>query len=99
MTAESQRRRAVPVLVPTPAERGYTYAVPDGMYVPPGAIVRVPLGPREVAGIAWDGDVEEIDAKKLRPISHVFDCPPIPEPMRRFVAAMTSARDDPGSIA
>ena len=44
-----------------PAERPYTYAVPDGMAVVPGSIVRVPLGPREVAGIVWDGDGDEVD--------------------------------------
>ena len=80
-----QRRQAVPVLVPMPAERPYTYAVPDGMTVVPGSIVRVPLGPREVAGIVWDGDADAVDPKKLRPISEVFDCPPIDQDMRRFV--------------
>ena len=67
------------------AERPYTYAVPAGMRVVPGSIVRVPLGPRQVAGIVWDGAVENIDAKKLRPIEQVFDCPPIDRSMRRFV--------------
>ena len=56
----------VPVLVPMPAERPYTYAVPDGMAVVPGSIVRVPLGPREVAGIVWDGPGEAVDAQKLQ---------------------------------
>lgn len=85
MTADSPRTRAAPVLVPMPAERAYSYAVPDGMQVVPGSIVRVPLGPREVAGIVWDGPVEAVDPKKLRPIAHVFDCPPITEHMRRLV--------------
>jgi primosomal protein N' (replication factor Y) (superfamily II helicase) len=85
MTSESRGRRAVPVLVPMPAERPYSYAVPDDMNVVPGSIVRVPLGPREVAGIVWDSATEEIEAKRLRPISQVFDCPPVPDDMRRFV--------------
>ncbi|TGS49569.1 primosomal protein N', partial [bacterium M00.F.Ca.ET.179.01.1.1] len=68
-----------------PAERPYTYAVPAGMRVVPGSIVRVPLGPRQVAGIVWDGAVETVDARKLRPIEEVFDCPPIDRAMRRFV--------------
>ncbi len=55
---------AAPVLVPMPAERPYTYAVPDGMRVVPGSIVRVPLGPRQVAGIVWDGAVEKVDAEE-----------------------------------
>src|SRR5690349_21856726 len=77
--------RTVPVLVPTPADRPYSYAVPPGMAASPGAVVRVPLGPRHVAGIVWDGEGEAIDAGKLRPIEHVFDCPPIRPEMRRFV--------------
>ncbi|MEW6632133.1 MAG: primosomal protein N' [Pseudomonadota bacterium] len=85
MIEDSPFVAAAPVLVPMPAERPYTYAVPAGMRVVPGSIVRVPLGPRQVAGIVWDGTVETVDAKKLRPIEEVFDCPPIDKAMRRFV--------------
>ncbi|MER9015181.1 primosomal protein N' [Mesorhizobium sp. M0898] len=85
MMEDSPFVAAAPVLVPMPAERPYTYAVPAGMRVVPGSIVRVPLGPRQVAGIVWDGAVEKVDAKKLRPIEQVFDCPPIDRAMRRFV--------------
>jgi primosomal protein N' (replication factor Y) len=91
---------AVPVLVPMPAERPYTYAVPAGMHVEPGSIVRVPLGPRQVAGIVWDSACETVDAKKLRPIEQAFDCPPIGKEMRRFVdwiAAYTLS--PPGMVA
>ncbi|MCV0394224.1 MAG: primosomal protein N' [Rhizobiaceae bacterium] len=85
MSKDSPRRAVVPVLVPMPAERPYSYAVPEGVEAPPGAIVRVPLGPREVAGIVWDGPGEAIEPKRLRAISQVFDCPPIPDDMRRFI--------------
>jgi primosomal protein N' (replication factor Y) (superfamily II helicase) len=85
MMEDSPFVAAAPVLVPMPAERPYTYAVPTGMRVVPGSIVRVPLGPRQVAGIVWDAAVEKVDAKKLRPIEQVFDCPPIDRAMRRFV--------------
>ena len=75
----------VPVLVPLPADRPYSYTVPEGMSVRPGSIVQVPLGPRQVAGVVWDGPTDAVDTKKLRPIIHVFDCPPLDETMRRFV--------------
>ncbi|MBO0661533.1 primosomal protein N' [Jiella sp. MQZ9-1] len=75
----------VPVLVPLPSDRPYSYTVPEGMAVRPGAIVQVPLGPRQVAGVVWDGPIDAIDAKKLRPITHVFECPPLDETMRRFI--------------
>ncbi|BCH21756.1 primosomal protein N' [Mesorhizobium sp. L-8-3] len=100
MKEDSPKSRAAPVLVPMPAERPYTYAVPDGMTVVPGSVVRVPLGPREVAGIVWDGPGEAVDPRKLRPIAQVFDCPPIDEASRRFVdwiAAYTLAA--PGMVA
>jgi primosomal protein N' (replication factor Y) len=85
MTEDSQKRRTVPVLVPVPAAEPYSYAVPKGMAVRPGSIVRVPLGPRQVAGIVWDGDCGNVEPGKLRPVAEMFDCPPIEEPMRRFV--------------
>lgn len=100
MKADSPVWKAVPVLVPMPAERAYTYAVPEGMSVAPGSIVRVPLGPREVAGIVWDGPGEAVDPKKLRPISHVFDCPPVEADMRRFVDwVSTYTLSPPGMVA
>ncbi|NGO49715.1 primosomal protein N' [Allomesorhizobium camelthorni] len=100
MKQDSPPLLAVPVLVPMPAERPYTYAVPVGMHVEPGSIVRVPLGPRQVAGIVWDSACETVDAKKLRPIVQAFDCPPIGKEMRRFVdwiAAYTLS--PPGMVA
>jgi len=98
MSKDSQS--VVPVLVPMPAERPYSYAVPEGVAVRPGAIVRVPLGPREVAGIVWDTPTDAVDPKKLRPISEVFDCPPIEEPSRRFVDWVASyTLSPPGLVA
>ncbi len=77
--------KTVPVLVPTPVDRPFSYGVPEGMSVRPGSIVRVPIGPREVAAVVWDGEGETVDPKKLRPISEVFDCPPLEDKARRFV--------------
>src|SRR5215468_11103480 len=100
MKADSLAVRTVPVLVPMPAERPYSYCVPAGMTVEPGSIVRVPLGPREVAGIVWDGSSDEVDPKKLRPISEVFDCPPIDEATRRFVDWVSAyTLSPPGMVA
>jgi len=100
MTRDSQSGRTVPVLVPMPAERPYSYAVPDGMIVEPGSIVRVPLGPREVGGVVWDGACDEVSAKKLRPISEVFDCPPLSEHSRKFVDWVSAyTLTPPGMVA
>lgn len=100
MEKDSGTSRVIPVMVPMPAERPYSYAVPEGMAVAPGSIVRVPLGPRQVAGIAWDGDGGTVDPKKLRPIEAVFDCPPISEEMRRFVEWISAyTLSPPGMVA
>ncbi|TPW30832.1 primosomal protein N' [Martelella alba] len=94
-------KRTVPVLVPLPVAGPYSYAVPEGMAVGPGSIVQVPVGPRQLIGVVWDqGDGDGVDPKKLRPITHVFDCPPVSDEMRRFidwVAAYTLS--PPGLIA
>jgi len=99
MTQDSPPRQ-VAVLVPMPAPGPLSYALPEGMVAEPGSIVRVPLGPRLVAGIVWDQTGDPVDSRKLRPVDHVFDCPPIPEAMRRFVdwvAAYTLS--PPGYVA
>jgi primosomal protein N' (replication factor Y) len=94
------KARSAPVLVPMPAERPYTYAVPDDMDVVPGSIVRVPLGPREVAGVVWDTETDPVDPKKLKAISEVFDCPPIDHDTRRFVDWISSyTLSAPGMVA
>ncbi len=100
MRVDSPNPSTVPVMLPMPAERPYSYGVPDGMAVSAGSIVRVPLGPREVAGIVWDGAADEVDPVRLRPISRAFDCPPIDADTRRFVdwvAAYTLS--PPGMVA
>lgn len=93
--------RVVPVLVPMPADKAYSYLVPDGMAVQPGSIVQVPLGPRQVAGVVWDAiDEPAVDPKKLKSITQVFDCPPLSKDMRAFldwVAAYTLS--PPGLVA
>lgn len=100
MTRDSKHRRTVPVLVPMPAERPYSYAVPEGMAVEPGSIVRVPLGPREVGAVVWDGVCDDIEARKLRPISELFDCPPLTAESRRFVDwVSTYTLTPPGMVA
>ena len=80
--------KVVPVVVPIPADRPYSYAVPDGVSVRPGDIVQVPLGPRKVAGVVWDApeaDDGDVDPKKIRALEQKFDCPALPEEMRRFI--------------
>lgn len=79
----------VDVLLPIPAERAYSYSVPEEMHVSPGDFVQVPLGPRKVAGVVWDraddAAAKPVDPSKLRAIEHRFDCPPVSSELRRFI--------------
>jgi primosomal protein N' (replication factor Y) (superfamily II helicase) len=94
-------RRVVPVLVPMPAPKPYSYAVPEGMAVEPGSIVQVPLGPRQVLGVVWDGiDDGSVDPKKLKAITRAFDCPPLTKDMRTFLDWVASYTvSPPGLVA
>src|SRR5919109_2585102 len=64
------------------------------------APVLVPMPPREGAGFVWDGSSDEVDPRRLRPISEVFDCPPIDESTRRFVDWISAyTLSPPGMVA
>lgn len=85
METDSQPRQIVAVMVPMPAPGPYSYLAPDGIRLRPGDIVEVPLGPRRVAGIVWDGGAEAIEAARLKKVIRRFDVPPIEPAMRRFI--------------
>ncbi len=93
--------RVVPVLVPLPVPGAYSYAVPEGVHVEPGSVVQVPVGPRQLIGVVWDGENDDrLDPKKLRPITLVFDCPPLSKEMRDFVDWVASyTLSPPGLVA
>ena len=78
-----------PVLVQTPAHSQVagplTYT--SGQALPPGTLVRVPLGQREVLGVVWDGAPESAPGAALRPITAVLDAlAPLPADWRALVA-------------
>lgn len=74
------------VLLPLPLADAYDYRRPDGLAVPPGAFVAVPLGGRDVVGVAWDGEPDPaLPEHRLRNILAVLDAPPMTGALRRFV--------------
>ncbi len=75
----------VPVLTPVALEATYSYAVPDGMALAPGDVVVVPLGPRTVLGVVWDGEPDQVARRKLRPVEARLSGPAMSAAMRRFV--------------
>ena len=80
---------SVAVAVETPQHTGLgaplDYAA--GASLPPGTLVRVPLGRRDVPGIVWDRP-EGLEAPaELRPVREVLSAlPPLGEPWRQLVS-------------
>ncbi|WP_448585973.1 primosomal protein N' [Thermaurantiacus sp.] len=63
------------------------YAVPEGLACAPGDVVEVPLGPRRVMGIAWDGPGDRaLPEARLRPILRRLDLPPVGAALRQTIA-------------
>ncbi len=65
------------VAVDSPIQHALSYACAGGL--PPGTLVRVPLGKRQVGGVvlsAAPAATSEVPARKLKPISTVFECLP-----------------------
>ncbi len=92
-TGKGRRRRGacarVHVLVPLPLDGTYDYAADPSLGLAPGDYVRVPLGPRQVVGVVWDGPVgtgRQVPEARLRAVIERLDLPPLPEVSRRFVA-------------
>jgi len=77
--------KTVSVLVPVPHQASLSYTVPKEMTPQPGSIVRVPLGRREISGIVTHTTPDKIAPEKLRPITKLFDCPPISRELLRFI--------------
>ncbi len=75
----------VRVLLPLPLHGAYDYTVPADMALRPGDFVRVPLGPRELCGVVWDGEAGDVSEAKLKPVAELLPAPPLKEELRRFV--------------
>jgi primosomal protein N' (replication factor Y) len=73
----------VSVLVPVAVDAPYTYASDRPLSA--GTIVAVPLGPRLVIGAVWPAAPDAVAPKKLREVEHIYDAPPLPEALVRFV--------------
>jgi primosomal protein N' (replication factor Y) (superfamily II helicase) len=71
------------VLVPVAVDRPYTYGCDRPL--PPGSLVVVPLGPRQVIGAVWPTPPDAVDPARLREVAHVYDAPPLPAELVRFV--------------
>jgi primosomal protein N' (replication factor Y) len=98
--APRQARDRVRVLLPLPLPAPLDYGIAAGETAPEaGSFVRVALGPRELVGVVWEGEGDEVADERLKPIVGVLPAPPLPPELRRFierVAAYTLA--PPGAV-
>ncbi|MDD2881152.1 MAG: primosomal protein N' [Rhodoferax sp.] len=87
-----------PVLVHTPAYSQMAGALTylSDSPLPPGTLVRVPLGQRELLGVVWDtapqdGATSPLDPAKLRPIAAALDAlPPLSANWRALISFAAS---------
>jgi primosomal protein N' (replication factor Y) len=97
--ASSHTSSSVGVLLPLPLAGAYDYALPDGLDLPDGSFVRVPLGRREVIGVIWGAAGGEVAPGRLKAILGALEAPPLGRPLRDFidwVAAYTLS--PPGAV-
>lgn len=71
----------VSILLPYRFDKAFTYESPVSL--PPGSLVRVPLGRRTVVGVVWDDLPDE--TVKTRLILEVLDFKPLPKNLLRFI--------------
>lgn len=75
------------ILFTLPLPEPFDYTVPDGMVLEPGSYVAAPVGPYDRLGMVVEVLSDEAGTgRKLKPVSHVYDVPPMTGPMREFLA-------------
>ena len=82
----ASKKPQVRVLVPLAVPKAYSYALPEGMTLAPGDVVRVPLASKVCTGVVWDGAGDgDIDEKRLRYVQEHLPVRPIPKELRTFI--------------
>ncbi|SEA88917.1 primosomal protein N' [Rubrimonas cliftonensis] len=86
---------SVAVALPVPVDRLFDYAAPADLFPggppPPGALVEAPLGSGRTVGVVWGpggaswGGASDPPAA-LKPLIRALEAPPLPEPLRAFIA-------------
>ena len=87
-TSSGGGQRRVKVLLPLPLGAPYDYILPPALDAGPGAVVRVPLGTREVTGVVWvtaEAADTEIDPAKLKPVRAVMPVRPFTATLRHLI--------------
>ena len=75
----------VAVRLPLPLTDAYDYKVPEGLTLAAGDFVRVPLGPRRMAGVVWGKGSGDVPEAKMKAVVARLDVPPMTHEARAFV--------------
>lgn len=75
------------ILFTLPLPEPFDYTVPEGMALEPGRYVSAPVGPHDRLGMVVEVLGDEAGAgRKLKPVTAVYEAPPMGAPMREFLA-------------
>ena len=83
--AGAQAGAIADVLMPVALDTAYSYAVPPGMALEPGAFVEAPLGPRMALGVVWALRPAPQGASNLKSIAARVDAAPLNQHLRDFI--------------
>ena len=75
----------VAVRLPLPLTDAYDYRVPAGLTLAAGDFVRVPLGPRRMAGVVWGPGTGDVPDAKMKEILGRLDAPSMTAEAMAFV--------------
>src|SRR5260221_583422 len=73
------------VLLPLPLAGVYDYLAPRALALQPGDFVVVPLGNRQILGVAWGDATGDVPAAKLKAVIERLPAPPMREELRRLI--------------
>ena len=73
------------VVMPVALDTAYSYAVPPGMTLEPGAFVEAPLGARMALGVVWSVRPAAQGASNLKSIRSRLDAAPLNQHLRDFI--------------
>ena len=87
MIAESDNKRVdvVQVLVPSPVDCAFDYAIPAGMSLVPGDYVVVPMAGRKLTGVVWSANLPAVPAEKLKKVALHLAVPRMDSQLRDFI--------------
>lgn len=89
LKAISVLSQIVGVLLPLPFNDVFDYKVEDNVGL--GTIVRVPFGREKHVGVVWKiGKSSKLDDHKIKPVSEVFNYPPLSSELMKFISFTAS---------